>query len=69
VNERRIHQIFEINILLKGFHALIECIDGLAPPKGIPSPWVAAYRIGGHVRASSLALSQDGAYSTASQSR
>jgi uncharacterized membrane protein len=29
MNERRIHQIFEIGILLKGAHALIECIGGL----------------------------------------
>ncbi|MFJ6322616.1 MULTISPECIES: DUF2127 domain-containing protein [unclassified Rhizobium] len=29
MNERRIHQIFEISILLKGAHALIECISGL----------------------------------------
>ena len=28
--ERRIHQIFEISVLLKGAHALIECIGGLA---------------------------------------
>jgi uncharacterized membrane protein len=30
MNERRIHRIFEISILLKGAHALIECIGGLA---------------------------------------
>jgi uncharacterized membrane protein len=30
MNERRIHQVFEISILLKGAHALIECIGGLA---------------------------------------
>ncbi len=30
MNERRVHQIFEISILLKGAHALIECIGGLA---------------------------------------
>jgi uncharacterized membrane protein len=30
MNERRIHQIFEISVLLKGVHALIECIGGLA---------------------------------------
>jgi len=30
MNERRIHQIFEVSILLKGAHALIECIGGLA---------------------------------------
>ncbi|NTG49329.1 DUF2127 domain-containing protein [Agrobacterium rhizogenes] len=29
MNERRIHQLFEISILLKGAHALIECIGGL----------------------------------------
>lgn len=31
MNERRIHQIFEISILLKGAHALIECIGGVVP--------------------------------------
>lgn len=30
MNERRIHQIFEISLLLKGAHALIECIGGIA---------------------------------------
>lgn len=30
MNERRIHQIFEISVLLKGAHALTECIGGLA---------------------------------------
>ena len=30
MNERRIHRIFEISLLLKGAHALIECIGGLA---------------------------------------
>ncbi|KAA0682503.1 DUF2127 domain-containing protein [Neorhizobium sp. P12A] len=29
VDERRIHQIFEIGVWLKGAHALIECIGGL----------------------------------------
>lgn len=29
MNERRIHQIFEISILLKGAHALVECIGGI----------------------------------------
>jgi uncharacterized membrane protein len=29
MNERRVHQIFEISVLLKGDHALIECIGGL----------------------------------------
>ena len=30
MNERRIHQAFEISLLLKGAHALIECAGGLA---------------------------------------
>jgi uncharacterized membrane protein len=29
MNERRIHQFFEISVLLKGAHALIECIGGI----------------------------------------
>ena len=29
MNERRIHQIFEISLVLKGAHALIECAGGL----------------------------------------
>ena len=29
MNERHIHQIFEISILLKGAHALVECVGGL----------------------------------------
>ncbi len=29
MNERRIHQIFQISVLLKGAHALVECIGGL----------------------------------------
>jgi uncharacterized membrane protein len=29
MNERHVHQIFEIGVLLKGAHALIECIGGL----------------------------------------
>ena len=29
MNERRIHQFFEVSVLLKGAHALIECIGGL----------------------------------------
>lgn len=29
MNERRIHQIFEASLLLKGAHALIECVGGL----------------------------------------
>jgi uncharacterized membrane protein len=30
MNERRIHQAFEIGVLLKGAHALVECFGGLA---------------------------------------
>ena len=30
MNEQRIHRIFEVSVLLKGAHALIECIGGLA---------------------------------------
>jgi uncharacterized membrane protein len=30
MNDRRFHRIFEIGILLKGAHALIECLGGLA---------------------------------------
>lgn len=30
MREQRIHQIFEIGILLKGLHGLLECISGLA---------------------------------------
>ena len=30
MNEHRIHQIFKVSVLLKGAHALIECISGLA---------------------------------------
>jgi len=29
MNERRIHQFFEISILLKGAHALTECVGGI----------------------------------------
>jgi uncharacterized membrane protein len=29
-NERRIHQIFVVSVLLKGAHALIECVGGIA---------------------------------------
>ena len=29
MNEQRIHRIFEISVLLKGAHALIECVGGL----------------------------------------
>jgi uncharacterized membrane protein len=30
MNERRIHQIFELGVLLKGAHAAIECVGGAA---------------------------------------
>jgi len=30
MNERRIHQIFQVSVLLKGAHALIECAGGIA---------------------------------------
>ena len=30
MNEQRIHRIFEVSILLKGAHALMECVGGLA---------------------------------------
>jgi uncharacterized membrane protein len=30
MNERRIHQIFQISVLLKGAHAVIECVGGIA---------------------------------------
>src|SRR5262245_53239858 len=30
MNERRIHQVFQASVLLKGAHALIECAGGLA---------------------------------------
>lgn len=30
MKERRIHQIFEVSVLLKGAHALIECLSGIA---------------------------------------
>lgn len=29
MDERRIHQVFEISIILKGLHALIECAGGI----------------------------------------
>ena len=29
VSERRIHQVFEVSVLLKGLHAVIECIGGV----------------------------------------
>jgi len=30
MNEHRIHQIFQVSVLLKGAHALIECVGGIA---------------------------------------
>ncbi len=35
MNERRIHQVFVVSVLLKGGHALIECASGVAliPPQ------------------------------------
>lgn len=30
MKEKRIHQLFEVSVLLKGAHALIECIGGIA---------------------------------------
>lgn len=30
MQERRIHELFEISVLLKGAHAIIECVGGLA---------------------------------------
>jgi uncharacterized membrane protein len=30
VNEHRIHQLFQVSVLLKGAHAVIECVGGLA---------------------------------------
>jgi hypothetical protein len=30
INEHRIHQIFQVSVLLKGAHALIECVGGIA---------------------------------------
>ena len=29
IDERRIHQIFEVSVWLKGVHALIECVGGI----------------------------------------
>ena len=29
MNEHRIHQIFQVSVLLKGAHALIECVGGV----------------------------------------
>ncbi len=30
MNEHRIHQVFQVSVLLKGAHALIECLGGVA---------------------------------------
>ncbi len=30
MNENRIHRVFEISVILKGLHALIECLGGIA---------------------------------------
>ena len=30
MNEQRIHRIFEVSVLLKGAHAVVECIGGIA---------------------------------------
>jgi uncharacterized membrane protein len=30
MREQRIHQIFEVSVLLKGAHALVECLGGIA---------------------------------------
>ena len=30
IPEKRIHQVFQVSVLLKGAHALLECISGLA---------------------------------------
>jgi|SRR5581483_4802160 len=30
INERRVHQIFQVSVLLKGAHALLECMGGIA---------------------------------------
>ena len=30
MNEQRIHRVFEVSVLLKGAHALVECIGGIA---------------------------------------
>jgi hypothetical protein len=31
MNEHRIHQIFKLSVLLKGAHAVLECVGGVAP--------------------------------------
>src|SRR5260221_1079863 len=38
MNEQRIHRIFEVSVLLKGAHALIECIGGLALDRALTAP-------------------------------
>lgn len=30
MNEKRIHRIFQVSVLLKGAHALVECVGGIA---------------------------------------
>jgi uncharacterized membrane protein len=30
MNEHRIHQVFQVSVLLKGAHALLECAGGIA---------------------------------------
>jgi uncharacterized membrane protein len=30
MNEHRIHQFFELSVLLKGAHAVLECVGGVA---------------------------------------
>ncbi len=30
MNEHRIHQVFQVSVLVKGAHALLECVGGLA---------------------------------------
>jgi uncharacterized membrane protein len=37
MNEHRIHQIFEAGILLKGAHALIECLGGITLALSAPA--------------------------------
>ena len=44
MQERRIHQLFEVSVLLKGAHAVIECIGGLAlalTSNSVIAAWVA----------------------------
>lgn len=30
MDERRIHQVFQVSVILKGLHAVIECVGGIA---------------------------------------